>query len=284
MSIAVALSLLAALLFALGLVLTQYGVGRVPAQFGACISVPTAALLFWLAAPWQLDPSDFDATAVAIFAAVGLLYPAVATVLTFEANRRMGPAVAGALGNLAPLFAVTIAILLLGETLSWQGGLGLVAVVGGVTLLSQNRRWLAGSWPVWLLALPLAAAAIRGIAQPAIKLGLAYWPSPFAAFVVGYLASTVMVLIIGWRHRPARLDRRGVAMFAAVGLANGLATYTLYAALQHGPVTLVSPLVASYPLMTVALSMLLLRQARLSALQIGGIALSVGGVALLLLR
>ena len=49
-----------------------------------------------------------------IFLAVGLVYPALVTILTYEANFLMGPGVAGALGNLAPLFAVGGAVLIFG--------------------------------------------------------------------------------------------------------------------------------------------------------------------------
>lgn len=278
------LALAAAGLFALALVLTQFGVGRISPWFGATISIPTATALFLLLAPWQLDLAQADPVATAIFASVGLFYPAVATLLTFESNRRMGPAVAGALGNLAPVFAVAVAVTLLGEALSVSGTLGLVAVVAGVTLLSWDRRWQATSWPAWALLLPLAAALIRGLSQPAIKFGLGYWASPFAAFLAGYLVSSAVVVAAGWRRRPARVERRDVLLFAAVGLCNGLAVLSLYAALQRGPVSLVSPLVATYPLITVALSALLLRRARLAAVQVGGIAVSVVGVALLLGR
>ena len=43
-----------------------------------------------------------------------------------------------------------------------------------------------------------------------------------------------------------------------VGLLNGLAVLTMYAALARGPVAVVAPLVACYPLATLAFSRLLL--------------------------
>ena len=41
-----------------------------------------------------------------LFAAVGLFFPAAITILTFEANRRMGPYVAGALFTVAGVVAL----------------------------------------------------------------------------------------------------------------------------------------------------------------------------------
>ena len=81
---------------------------------GARVSIPTAALLFWLCAPF-LDWSGWQWRAVGIYALVGFFFPAAVTLLTFEANRRMGPTVAGTIGSAAPLFAVLGAAAFLGE-------------------------------------------------------------------------------------------------------------------------------------------------------------------------
>jgi uncharacterized membrane protein len=95
-----------------------------------------------------------------------------------------------------------------------------------------------------------------------IKLGLAVWPSPFAAALIGYVVSSVVVVVTSRRRtggwRPT-LSRRAAAWFAGVGLCNGLAVLLMYAALARGPVSLVSPLVATYPLVTVAASALMLQ-------------------------
>jgi len=140
-------------------------------------------------------------------------------------------------------------------------------------------------WPLWVLALPLSAALIRGAIQPAIKTALALWPEPMAAAAIGYTLSTVvMLLLVGrraWRVGPA--DRRGVMWFSLVGLFNGAATFLLYAALGLGSITLVAPLVALFPLMAVMLSLILLRGERLPLLGLLGVLVSVAGVLMLLL-
>ena len=275
-----ALALSSAFFFGLGLVLTQRGLTRLSAALGAVVSIPSAALLFWLAAPFLLDIGSWRTDAAGIFAAVGLLFPAAVTLLTFEANRRMGPNIAGAAGNLAPFFAVSFAVFALGERPTLQQVIGLAAIIVGVTVMSRPRRDRVASWHAWALALPLAAAAIRGGIQPAVKAGLVYWPNPFAAVLIGYTVSSVAVVAMtvmraqGW---PRGFDRRGVAWFCAVGLCNGAAVLLMYAALAHGPVTLVSPLVASYPLATLALSALLLKSVDLDLRLVAGVGVTVGG-------
>ena len=53
------------------------------------------------------------------------------------------------------------------------------------------------------------------------------------------------------------------------------------AALAGGSVVLVAPLAATYPLVTLALSALLLRSERINAFLVAGIAITVLGIALL---
>jgi drug/metabolite transporter (DMT)-like permease len=281
----VALALAASVCFGTALVVTQFGLRHVSPRRGALVSIPTSALLLWLVAPLLLSPAGARLDATAIFLAVGLLFPAGVTLLTFMANRRMGPSVTGALGNLTPLIAITLAVLLFGETLRPLHALGIAIIVAGVTVLSIDRRWAGGRWPVWLIALPLAAAAIRGAVQPITKLGLALWPDPFAATLLGYSVSSLVVGALALTTpapAPQGDPRRGTAWFAAVGLCNGVAVLLLYAALAHGPVALVSPLVATYPLVTLVLSALCFRAARIAPRQMLGVAVTVIGIAVLL--
>jgi drug/metabolite transporter (DMT)-like permease len=285
MSAAVALAIASAFCFGLGLVLTQLGLRGIAPIAGAAISIPSSTLLFLAIAPFALHAADLSWTAVAIFAAVGLLYPATATLLTFEANRRIGPVLTGTFGNLAPIFAVAIAVLVLGEPLRVLQVAGLTVILAGVMVLTMPHDGGPSHWRSAVLLLPLAAAAIRGLIQPAIKLGLAYWPSPYAATSVSYVVSALLVLAVA-RARTGRwfvnATPRGQLTFVAVGITNGLAVLLLYAALANGPVALVSPLVATYPLATIVLGVLILRRIEGGARLPGGVALTVIGVGLLI--
>jgi len=277
----------AAVLFGLGLVLTRRGLRHISPLGGAAIAIPAAALLFWAAAPATVDFARGSMAAALVFAGVGVLFPAAVTLLTFAANRRLGPNVTGAVGNLAPLFAVTGAFLLLGETPGIAQMAGILIVIAGVTLLSWPGP--TGAAPVawlWLLA-PLSAALMRGGIQPAMRHGLTLWPDPFAAALIGYSVSALVVSAAALARfgRQRRVPAKpGIAWFAAVGLANGLAVLTMYAALARGPVSLVSPVVALYPLATLALGAWLLGAERPSGHQIAGVTTAVAGIVLLLMR
>lgn len=283
---AIVLALGSTLGFGAAFVLTQFGLRWMPPWLGAAFSIPTATLLFWGLAPFLVDPARADLRAAALFAGVGLFFPATVTLLNFESNRLMGASIAGALSATAPVFAVFLAVILLGETLHPLQVVALAAIVGGVMLMYQCRNGTLPSSSLWMLVLPLAAAAIRGLVQPIIKLGLARWPEPIAAVVLGYTVSSAVLIAAALVRNGGgalSIDRRGALWFAAVGLCNGLAVLSLYVALGSGPVKLVSPLVASYPLVTLALSLVFLKEERKSPQLVAGVAATVCGVVLLII-
>lgn len=278
-----ALALLAAVLFAAALITTQFGLRHMDALAGAKISVPSAAVLLWLLVPWR-GFEGFQPQAATIFLALGLFFPVAVTFLAYEANRRMGPTVAGAIGSTAPLFAVLGAVLFLGETLSFSQGAATLAIVAGSVVLVW-RRGASTRGVAWTSWVSWAAAALRALAQVIAKAGLLLWPNAFAAALLGYSVSAVMIFAVtAFSRRPeARVfTRRGVFWFWMTGLFNCLAVLTLYAALEMGSVNVVSPIAASYPLFTLLLNSVMLRQERLSTRLLLGVALIVGGVVVLL--
>jgi drug/metabolite transporter (DMT)-like permease len=171
---------------------------------------------------------------------------------------------------------------MLGEALHLLQAVGIAAIVGGVMMLSRPGRDSGRAWRITALALPLIAAIIRGAIQPAIKAGLMYWPDPVVAVLMSYTVSSAMVIGVMLGRKQRGFTARGVAWFAAVGFANGFAVLAMYAALGRGTVTLVSPLVATYPLVTLALSHVFLRHEKVTGNVIAGVGATVIGIVLLL--
>jgi len=263
----------------------QFAFRHAPPWRGAAISVPTAAIMFLAIAPFVVDFAAADRRGFAVFALAGVLYPAAVTILSMESNRRMGPNVAGAVGNTAPLFAVLTALLVLGEHLRPMQAFGIVGIVGGITLLSLDRMRETGRWPLWLLIVPLAGAVVRGVAPPVVKIGLAWWPDALAATTIGYAVSATVLSIAARVRAGGRLPPAppaGRMWFALIGVCNGLSVLLIYAALLRAPVTLVAPLFAAYPLVTMALTRTLLRHEPFDARIVAGVAATVAGVVMLI--
>ncbi|MHA6262966.1 EamA family transporter [Arenibacterium sp. CAU 1754] len=276
-------SALSACLIALGIVLTQFGLRHLSALAGAAVSIPTSATMFLVMSFAMSEWSGWQHDSAITFAIAGLFYPAAVTLLNFTSNRRLGPNMTAAMGNLTPLFAVALAVLALGEVPTTGQVIGIFVILSGLFLLASDRRRAFPAASLWLILIPLSGAVLRGSAQPLVKFGLQGWPSALAAATIGYVVSAgvIWTACLFIRSQRGGYSRRSFAWFVAIGICNGLALLTLYAALERGSVTAVAPVVATYPLITFGMSRLIHRDATVSLHSLAGIAMSVLGVILL---
>jgi drug/metabolite transporter (DMT)-like permease len=284
MEIGTALALLSSAFLGTAVVLANVGLRYLHPARGALVSIPSTTLAYWLLAPFLLRGDGWNATAFAIFAAVGVVFPAVVTLINFASNRISGPTIAGTLSSTTPLFAVLVAITVLGEPLTLTAASGTAAIVLGVIAFSSRGGNSGRALTAIAILLPLAGAAIRGGAQAAVKGGLALWSEPFVAVLTGYTVSCATIFAASRALVPsayAPFNRRGVLWFMSVGACNGAGILAMYAALARSPVSVVSPLVATYPLFTLALSAMFLREEKLGARVLAGVALAVAGVVVL---
>lgn len=281
---ALTFAILSALCFGIALVTGRVGLRVLDARSGAAISIPTATILLVVAAPFALHMDAFDVRAIALFAAVGLFFPAVVTLLTFRSNELLGPTITGAVSGTAPLFALLGASLFLGERVPAPAALSAAGVVAGVALLSWKGNGLDARFVGWSLLWPIAGAVVRGMAQVGAKAGLLLWANPFAASLIGYAVSSVTVVGADrLRQQSAKpnITRAAIIWFAATGVLNGSAVLLMYAALNIAPVWMVAPVVASYPLITAIISAAVLRDEKLSVRATAGAAITVAAVAYL---
>lgn len=273
----------AALCLSTAMLTTRQGLRYTSPAAGAAIGVPSSTLLFWCLAPFMLDFADIDLAAAGVFALVGLFFPAAVTLMTYTGNQRMGPTITAAVSCTTPLFALSGAVLFLGERLTAGNVLGTGAIVFGMLALTWRGSALKRDWPLWVLGLTIAAAGLRALAQVVTKAGLALWSSPYAATLIGYTVSAMVILVAMRLRGPhAPTDRRATPWFFATGILNGASLFLMYTALAGGKVALVSPIVATYPLLTLVLSMFILRQERVNQRIAFGAVLTVAGVAVLL--
>jgi len=282
---AIVLAFASAAFLGTGVALTQFGLRTVHPLSGAAISIPSFTLCFILLSPILLRGETIVWYAVPIFAVVGLVFPAAVTLLSFASNRSLGPVVTSTLGNLSPLFSVALAIVILHEPLRLFQFTGIVIAVLGVGIITVTRTPDMRDWRTWALLLPLTAALLRGVIPPVIKIGLEIWPSPIAAGLTGYIFSTITVLLVERvrnGHFIVRAPLSGRLWFAVTGICNGIGTLLLYAAVGAGPITLVAPLIATYPLVTVGVSAIVLTNVRITARLVAGSVLAVSGVVLVL--
>jgi drug/metabolite transporter (DMT)-like permease len=278
--VAIAFALLSSLCFGIGHVTARVGLRTLDARAGAAISVPSAALLFAAAAPFALDLSQFNATAAILFAAVGLFFPAVVTLLNFRSNELLGATATSTVSGTTPLFALVAAALLLGERIPARAAVAAAGVVLGIALLSWNPGAVRRQFVGWPLLVPLAGAAVRALAQVGAKAALLLWPNPFAASLIGYAVSSAAVIssdrLAGSERR--KLTAHSATWFGVTGALNGGAVLLMYLALTLAPVALVAPIVATYPLVTLLASAIALHDEAVTLPRLAGAAVTVAAI------
>jgi drug/metabolite transporter (DMT)-like permease len=210
------------------------------------------------------------------FLLAGLLAPGGSQILFTLAIREVGASRTSVTVGGAPLVAVAIAVIFLGEPLGLPLAVGALGVVAGGVLLGAERDRPAHLRAIGF-AFAAAAATLFAIRDNLVR-DLHAHANPESAAAATLVAGTV-VAIIWTRKLPSR---RELIRLTPAGLCFGLSYVCLFEAYWRGRVTIVSPLVATESLWGVALSALLFRgHERVGARLAIGAALVVAGGALI---
>ena len=255
------LALVSALAFAVAAVLVKRGLQHATPLAGVLLSVHFTAATVWLLAASTQPLSLLVTGRVWPFLVAGLVAPGLARLGLYVGVHRVGASRASALASCAPLFGMTMAVVALGERPGWGLLAGAVAIVAGGVLLSY-RHGDDRTWRRRDLVFPLLGAFGFGIRDNLSRWGFAAFPYPLLAAAAATAASVAVMWAVVFAARGTGLvgaTRTGVRLLALSGLAEGIAYLTMWRALMLGTVSLVSPLVNSHSIVTVALAWLFLR-------------------------
>ncbi len=273
---AVGLALASALLFGGMSVALRIALDRErDVMLGTFATVSTALVVALLFAAAEAPSRGVHAGAAWPFALAGLLQPGVGQLFATLAIRETGSSRASMVFGTAPLVAVAIAFVFLGEPVTVPIILGVLLIVGGSVELARER-----DRPAHLRRIGLAYALVTVILF-ASRDNLVRWLSkstsapPAVTAAAALLGGLVLLTVV---VRPT-LTRRGL-LFVPAGICFGLSYVTLFEAFYRGRVTVVSPLVATESLVGVGLSALLLRRTELVGRRLALVAVLIvaGGV------
>jgi uncharacterized membrane protein len=136
---------------------------------------------------------------------------------------------------------------------------------------TQQRSWLLNAfwcifwWGVWGVFAKLASSRLS-VSQMQLM------------FTVGMLPLALAALI-GMRGKLER-DLRGAAYGILNGVFTGLGLLAYDAAMSKGQASVIGPLTAMFPLVTVALAAVVLRE-RINRVQVAGVVLALAAIFLL---
>jgi drug/metabolite transporter (DMT)-like permease len=248
------------------------------AELGALMTVRPA---LGVAAVAAVVTFDGDVAGVWVFALAGLLGPGLSQTLFTLGVRDAGPARASVTVGTAPLFSVAIALVFLGEPVVAGVLAGAVLIVAGGLLLAGERERPKHFKRIGI-AFALAATVVFAtrdnlVRWVAVDTDVSPQLATLAILAAGAFVTTVWVTLT-----RQRISFGSLPSFLPAGILFGLSYVCLFEAFYRGPVTVVSPLVATESLWGVAFSAVFLRRhERVGVRLVGGAALVVAGGALI---
>jgi len=294
LAVAVAFAFLAACGFASGNVLVRVGTQRVPAPTATLLTVFSGIILILgLALILRLDGiKSLSTESLGWILVLGIAGYPIARLFMITAISMVGAARAVPMAGLQPVVAFILGVALLGERPDLLVIVGTPIIVVGLFFVVMPRRGSASGDGVakvqrvgYLLAIGGAATfatrdvisrhVVADLIDPLVSAGL--------ALAVG---GTILAVIL---HRQAAksimtIPKNYLLICMLAGVFQGLAVASLFQALSRAPVTVVSPIYASQPLLTLILAHFFLK--RLEAIDFLlalGTMVSVVGVILVIL-
>jgi drug/metabolite transporter, DME family len=275
---AVLLALLSAVMYGAMAVAIRIALSRSAGpEAGALFTVATAVAvtLPFTLAEWE------EAADLWPFLLVGLLGPGLSQLLFTFAVREAGASRSSVVVGTAPLFAVVLALVFLDEALEAALVVGALLIVGGGILLVGERD-RPEHVRLFGLALALASTIVFAVRDVllrwlAVDTDVPAGPAATATLAAG---ATMMAAFVLATRTPLR--RPDVRAWVPPGLLFGLSYICLFEAYYRGPVTVVSPLVATESLWSVLISALVLtRSEKVGVRLVAGAVLVVAGGALI---
>jgi drug/metabolite transporter (DMT)-like permease len=254
-------------------VAVRLGFAHEPDAAIATAATVTVALAVAVVAALLAGPHDvLDAWPYAL---AGLLAPGMSQLLFTFAIRSVGASRTSVVVGAAPLVAVAVAFIVLGEPVTAPLVVGAVAIVGGGIALVAERR------PEHLRASGLVLAALCTLLFAARDNLVRHLSGTSAVPPTVAAATTLLVgALVAYAYARRPPGPAALRIFAPAGVCFGLSYVCLFEAYYRGRVSVVSPLVATETLWGVGLSVLLLRRSELVGRRLlaGAVLIVAGGV------
>src|SRR4030095_1215964 len=188
------LALAGALCSAVATMLIQRGLRHANFYAGFWINIVVGMIGLWSVVLLMVPADAYHWSAVPYFVLSGVVGTAAGRLFRVAAIEKVGAPVAATIGNLAPLIATGLAIVLLHERVTVAILTGTVVIVLGTILLSVSGKHVG--FPARYLVYPFLAAACFGLVQIVRKMGLSQAGPVFDAALnttAALIASTAVI-------------------------------------------------------------------------------------------
>ena len=255
------LALICSIFYASALVSARAGMRYSTPTTVTLVSILMQNLLLWSAIFVTGGIHSVPLAGVLLFTLVGLFQLAV-RLLAYTGVEKIGASRSSALQSVSPLISAAIAITFLGEPTTLLIIFGTCLVVVGIILISWKPERQLSSFRWWHLLLPVGAAVLTGINHPIRRYVLTMANEPlFFSALMGTVSLGGFLIYYALSPRSLRLmwNRRAIGPFLATGFCETISILLIITAISMGRVVIVAPIAASYPVWSLILSGIFLR-------------------------
>jgi drug/metabolite transporter (DMT)-like permease len=255
------LALICSVFYASALVSARAGMHYSTPTTVTLVSILMQNLLLWFAIFVTGGVHAVPLAGVLLFTLVGLFQLAV-RLLAYTGVEKIGASRSSALQSVSPLISAAIAITFLGEPTTLLIILGTLLVVIGIVLISWKPERQFPDFRTWHLLLPIGAAFLTGINHPIRRYVLTMANEPlFFSALMGTVSLGGFLIYFAVSPRSQRLvwNRQALGPFLATGVCETTSILLIITAISMGRVVIVAPIAASYPVWSLILSAIFLR-------------------------
>lgn len=255
------LALITSVFYASALVSARAGMRYSTPTTVTLVSILIQNLLLWSAIFVTGGVHPVPLTGILLFTVVGIFQLGV-RLLAYTGVEKIGASRSSALQSASPLISAAIAVAILGEPTTPLIVLGTCLVVAGIVLISWKPERQLADFRRWHLLLPIGAALLTGINHPIRRYVLTMADEPlFFSALMGSVSLVGFLIYFSVSRRSQRLvwNRSAVGPFLATGLCETMSILLIITAISMGRVVIVAPIAASYPVWSLVLSAILLR-------------------------
>ncbi len=292
MQIGLVISIIAAVIFALAHVLVKKGVADLGEAFtSVAVNAFGGAILFAAA---LLYAGEWDKVWALswhgwlMLGAGGIMHFVAGRLLVFKSIRLIGANKSGAISGTALVYAVILGVIVLQESFTAYLGIGAACIALGTIMVSVSKEESTSKLHGKGVLAALLGSIFWGSSGILIKPVIEEMGSALAATFVSYLVAALAIaaMLIGREQRAqlARLPRYPLVYFGISAAFFSLGQYLRYLAFDYSPVSVVTPLMATYALFTFFFSFFINRKIEVFTWKVFvGLVATVGGAFLLFL-
>jgi uncharacterized membrane protein len=266
LQIGIAYALLAGALWGIGPLLLKRALKYTNVSAATLVEQHVSVFLVIGLAAYYGEIGQLDVTSRAFWAffLAGAVGASFGKVFYYKGIDRVGASKATSVKNSSPFLTAILAVLFLGEEMSWFLVTGVGLIVLGIAVLTRTKA--SGETHVerfQYFLYPIIAAICFGVNPIFKKIGIQDSKLPILGTMITQVTALIFMFLfarpIGLKIQWAPVPGKALILCTLSGITEGLGSLFTFFALIYGPAALLSPIWRISPLITFALAHFTLR-------------------------